>query len=1122
MRISGHRNDHPGQRRKRMMNKRFAQPRRLARWAFAAAIMVLPAQSALAQGSATVSGRVTSEAGQPLQFASVSITALGLGAQTDANGRYSFVVAGARALGQTVQLSARALGYRPSSLPIVLSPGAVAKDFVLVANPLRLGEVVVTGSGTSSTREVLGTVTTTVEAVDIVKSSERNIVNALASKAPGVTITSSSGDPGAGTSISIRGIKTIQGDGQPLFVIDGMPIDNTAQQTTSGGGDGGGAIASNRLVDMNPNDVESVEILKGAAAAAIYGQRAANGVILITTKSGRAGPTRYSWSTSLNLDQVNRATPLQRSFGLGNGGVTPGCNFTTCAPGASNRGRNWGPALAAGTVTYDHFGELFKVASNLDNQLSISGGDAARTFFLSLGATNQDGIIKGPNNYMNRYNIRLKATQSLGNKIKLGGNVAYIQNNGSFVQRGSNLSGLLLGATRTSPEFNQDPYLTDLGYARSYRRPNPNGIQDPIYENPLWAQNQQKNLTDVNRVVGNLSLEYQPMSWLRVNYTLGEDYFTDQRLTALPVNSAGAALSGQLTQGTITNLQLDHNLLVTANKKVTSWLDATTTVGQNLNSRTSRTNQVFGQGYIGTGIFTLNNLVSTNLQAQNFESKVNIAGYFAQQEVNLWDQLYLKGLVRADQASSYSKENRTNIFPAFSAAWNVTNFLNNRNQKGLLSYLKLRGAYGETGREPNPYQNLSYVSSGAQGTSFGTGTANASQAGFGGLYTSGTRGSPNLGPERTAETEAGVDFALFNQKVDGTFTFYNAKSTNVILNLPASTTTGYTGLATNGAGLTNKGFEVQLNTRVLDRPNFRAELGLNWARNRSIVNTLGGAEFQSVPGAFSPGSAVVGKPLGVFWSSDIGRCRLGLTDEDNTVQDNSGNNIDLNAACRAAGAPNGAVYIDADGFPIQDQANRDIGDPNPDWTGAVRVGFTFFKKLNVSTLVDIRRGGDVYNGTRGALYQFGTWKETEKRANCTSTGCTGNELVFGETFQPGPTFGPGKGKPVPIGENYYADGVGGGGGIFTGVSGPLIEDGSWTRLREVSASYSFTGQWLKNLFNLSSADLRVAGRNLLLSAKYSGIDPETNINGSTTIDRGADYFNNPQTRSFVISVSLNR
>jgi TonB-linked SusC/RagA family outer membrane protein len=1106
-----------------MMKQRFALHRQLLVWTVAAASVILPAQLASAQGSATVSGRVTTEAGSPLQFASVSITALGVGAQTDATGRYTFVVGGGRALGQSVQLTARALGYKPATVTITLAAGGVSRDFVLSANPLRLGEVVVTGSGTSSTREVLGTMTTTVDATDIIKSSERNVVNSLAAKAPGVTIQSSSGDPGAGTSINIRGVSTIQGDGQPLFVVDGMPIDNSAQQTTSGGGDGGGAIASNRLVDLNPADIESVDILKGAAAAAIYGQRASNGVILITTKSGRAGATRYSWSTNLNLDQVNRTIPLQRRYGLGNGGVTPACNFTTGTPNCTNRGRNWGPELAAGTVTYDHFGDLFRTATNLDNQLSISGGDASRTFFMSLGATNQDGIIKGPNNYMNRYNVRLKATQTLGSKLKLGGNVAYTQNNGSFVQRGSNLSGLLLGSTRTSPEFNQLPYLTDLGFHRSYRSPRPIRAQDPIYENAFWVQNEQSNLTDVNRVIGNMSLEYQAASWLRFNYTLGSDYFNDQRLTALPPGSAGAALTGQLTQGTITNLQIDHNLLAIANKRFTNWMDATLTLGQNLNSRNTRTNQVFGQTFIGTGVLTPNNLVSTNLQTQNFESLTNIAGYFAQQELNLWDQLYVKGLVRVDQASSYSPENRTNIFPAFSAAWNVTNFLGNRNQKGTLSYLKLRAAYGETGREPQPYQNLSYVTSDAQGTSFGTGTANASQAGFGGLYTRTVRGDPNIGPERIAETEVGFDFAMFDQRIDGNVSYYDKNARDVILNLPASSTTGFSSLATNQAGITNKGYEVQINGRVIDRPNFRADLGLNWFRNRSRVTTLGGADFQSVPGRFSPASVVVGEQFGVFFDSDVGRCRYNLADSDNTVPNNAGDPVDLNAACRAAGAPDGAMYIDTDGFPIQDFSTRVIGDPNPLWQAGVRLGLTFFKKLSFSSLLDIRRGGGVYNGTRGALYQFGTWGETANRANCNPSGvCTGNELVFGQTFQPGPVFGPGAGRAVPIGENYYADGVGGGGGIFTGVSGPLIEDGGWTRLREVSVSYAFTGQWLRRAFNLSSADLRLAGRNLWLRTNYTGADPETNINGSTTLDRGADYFNNPQSRSFVISVSLNR
>jgi TonB-linked SusC/RagA family outer membrane protein len=1077
----------------------------------AAAIAGVAWSSATAQSGATISGRVLSESGSPIASATVAITSLGVGAQTDANGRYSFAVPAGRVAGQSAQLVARSLGFKPSTTTITLTPGPQSHNFALAANPLRLGEVVVTGSGTTAVRERLGTASSTVQAVDVGKSGERNLSSALAAKAPGVSIVSGAGDPGAGTQVFIRGIKTIEGDGQPLFVIDGMPVDNTSQATNAG------VISSNRLSDLNPNDVENMEILSGPSATMIYGQRGANGVILITTKSGRAGATRYSWQTGLNVDDVNREIPLQTRYTVGNLGTLPACNYTSLTPGCLNRGRNWGPELAAGTQVYDHFGELFRQARNLDNNLTISGGDQSRSFFLSLGATNQQGIIIGPNSFMNRYNVRMKGTQALGSKWRVGGNIGYTQNNLGQTQRGSNLSGLLLGATRTAPDFNQFPYLNELGGHRSYRRPNPLGGQDAVYDNPLFVVNEHKNRSDVNRAIGNITVDYDPFSWLKFNYTLGTDYFNDQRLTGLPPESSGSALTGELTQGTITNLQIDHNLLATGTKRVNDWMELTTTLGQNINTRQSRTNQVFGRGYIGTGIFTLNNLVSTNFQAQNFESKINLIGLFAQQEVNLWDQLYLRGTIRRDQASTYGPGFRSNVFPGANVAWNATRWVGNG--RGPVSYLKVRAAYGQTGREPNPYQFLTFVTSAAQGTSFGTGTANASQAGFGGLYTAGNRGAPNLGPEITEETEGGFDFAFFNSRIDGSLTFYNTTTDDAIIPIPVPQTTGFNGQRANGAVLRNNGTELQINTRVIDRPNLRGELGFLFSRNRSrTVSLAGGVTFIGVPGAFAPGTNVVGEQIGVFYSSDVARCRLGTDDADNTVQ-----GIDINAACRTAGAPDGAMYIDSTGFPVQDDANRLVGDPNPNWIGNLRAGITLYKKLQISALLDLRRGGDVYNGTRGALYHFGTWKETENRATCTATGCTGNERVFGSTILPGnAVFGPGAGRSVAIGENYYHDGEGGGGGIFTGVTGPLLEDGSWTRLREVSISYSFASDWLRNTLGLSSADVRLGGRNLFLSTKYTGIDPETSYSGASSLDRGSDYFNNPQTRSFILSVSLNR
>jgi TonB-dependent SusC/RagA subfamily outer membrane receptor len=272
--------------------------------------MLIPAFAAAQQG-ATISGKVTSEAGTPLASVSVFIEGMNLGTITRDDGAYTIAVPAARATGQQATLTARLIGYKSESAPITLS-GNVTHDFVLAANPLRLGEVVVTGAGTESTREAVGTVINTVDSALIQRSNEPNVVNAIAGKAPNVNITSQSGEPGASSYIRIRGIKSLSGNAQPLFIVDGIPIDNS---TVATGASTGSTVAPNRASDIDPNDIESINILKGPAAAAIYGAAASEGVILITTKSGKSGPTRFSLRSSYSFDDVNRDIPLQTKFG---------------------------------------------------------------------------------------------------------------------------------------------------------------------------------------------------------------------------------------------------------------------------------------------------------------------------------------------------------------------------------------------------------------------------------------------------------------------------------------------------------------------------------------------------------------------------------------------------------------------------------------------------------------------------------------------------------------------------------------------------------------------------------------------------------------------------------------
>lgn len=1090
------------------------QRRRASRWLMCAVVGVavglgaVPWTSAQAQGqAATLSGRVTSDRGTPIQFASVAITALGVGAQTDANGQYSVLIPAARLTGRPAQVEARAIGFKRQFQSVTLSAGAIKADFVLATNPLQLGEIIVTGSGTSNVREKLGTVVSTVRGEDIKKASEVNIVNALAAKAPGVEVTSQSGDPGAGSGIVIRGFGTIQGNGQPLFVVDGMPIDNST--TVTDASDTGFGY-TNRAADINPADVESVEILKGAAASALYGIRGANGVVLITTKSGKAGATRYSLQSTTTLDEVNRVIPLQRQFGRGVGGVTPACSANPVADGVCQL-RSWGAAIPAGTPTYDHFREVFGNGAQYDNVLQVSGGDANRTFLLSLGNLNQNGIAKGPNSQFNRATVRLRATQALGSKLKLGGNFAYTDVGMRAIQKGNNLNGLLLGATRQPPEWNPYPYITDAGLQRAWSVPNPvTPGTAPIFDSPLWTLNQHKNTSDVGRTIGNLSLEYNPFSWATVNYTLGADYGLEKRVEGLPPGSAGDATTGQLWESSILNTVLDHNLVATVRKTWSTNFNSRLVLGQNLNITRTRLQQSKGVGYIAPDLFTLNNVVSTNITPQNYDQQVNLAGYFAQTDFEFYDQLYLALGVRADQTSVLSKDNRTAFFPKASLAWNITNFIGNREQKGVISYLKARASYGEVGRQPFAYQNITTFTGGQSAYAYGTGAVNSASGGVGGLNSDFTFGDASLKFERTAEYEGGIDFGAFNQRIDGSVTYYDRNSRDVILGVPVAPSFGYGRTNANAAHITNKGWEVQLNGRIIDGANYKWEVGVNYTRNRNKVIDLSGAEFTYLAGGFGVSAAVPGYAIGEFYGSDFVRCRYDVPDANNVQTVGSGASVDINAACRAANAPNKAMYVDANGFPLIDATNYAVGDPNRNYLLGIRNGFTLFKKLNVSALIDIANGGVNWNGTRGALQSYGTYITTADR---------GATKTFGKEILPGATVGPGAGTAVVIGESWYRTGLG---NNFNGPTSQFVESSAFTRLREVSVSYSFNSAFVRNTLNLSTLDVRVAGRNLWLSTNYSGIDPETNLQGPIGAGRGQDYFNNPQTRSWVLSVSLNR
>jgi TonB-linked SusC/RagA family outer membrane protein len=1071
--------------------------RYLTRLSMVVVAALLAATEATAQQAATLTGKVSGEGGAPVPFASVVVVGMGLGATTREDGVYSITVPAGRVSNQRVDLTVRAIGYQSATQQVTVSAGTVTTNFTLAVNPLRLGEVVVTGAGTASSIERLGAVVSTVKSEEILRSNELNAVQALAAKAPGVVVTSSSGEAGASSFILIRGQKSIEGTSQPIFVVDGVPVDNSTIVTTE---PTAGTQAMNRMADLNPADIESVEILKGAAAAAIYGARAGAGVVLITTKRGQAGAPKWSYRVSYSQDDVNTDYPLQRKFGHGAGGV----NFVCDGPGCGLPGTSFGAELAPGTPTFDHFKEMFETGNTIDNSLSLSGGTERSSFYLSLGHTNQDGYIIGPNDKYSRTTALVKGNLELNQKLRIGATVNFADTHGSFIQKGSNISGLLLGALRTPPEFDNRNYIDETtGLHRSFRYPQPTATsqyETRFYDNPYFVVHRIRNTSDVGRSFGNVNIDYAPLSWLTLKYTLGADYSSDARIEGLPPSNSTEP-NGLIDRANYTVLQVDHNLVAQAQKDFNDWTKTSLTIGQNLNSRKYEQLQVRGRGFISPDLFQLSNTISSNLLPLDYESLVHLESYFVEGKLDMWDQVYLTAGVRNDASSTFGATVRRNWFPKASAAWEASKFMGIRSGQGALSYLKVRAAYGETGREPTAYQVFSGYTVGSFLDGWTTGL-NVSQAGNAGIFIAAAKGQTALKPERNKELEGGFDLAFFDSKVDLGITYYDAKSTDVILSLPVPPSTGYFSQVQNAAEITNKGLEIALNWRAITTPSISWTIGAQYARNKNKVTDLRGAEEFYLGGTFN-GGIKEGYAHGVFIDWDFARCRYALGDE------NLVDGFDVNAFCTANGAADGALYIGDDGFPVFDPTPHVVGDPNPDWTGSLSSSVNLWGKLNFSALVDYRSGGQVFNGTKGALLAFGAHKTSEMR---------GEQRTFGVDWLPGPTTGPGVGTAVVLDEDtWFGAGLG---NWFNGPGSQFIEDGTFLKLREVSVAYTLTAPFVQRA-GFSSVDIRLAGRNLFTQTDYTGIDPESNLGGATA-SRGNEYFNNPQSRSYILSFALNR
>jgi TonB-linked SusC/RagA family outer membrane protein len=1045
----------------------------------------------------TITGSVSDETG-PLPGVSVLIEGTTSGTETDFDGNYSIEAK-----------SGDVLRYSFVGMTTVTKTvGADSSiNVTMVSEANTLDEVVLTAFGLEVKKDDDITSSTAVKTDMITRSGESGLIQGLAGKTSGLKITRSSGDPGAGAYIQIRGQNTITGSGSPLIVVDGVPVSNTEALAGTDG-----VTQQSRLNDFNPEDIAKVTVLKGAAAAAVWGTGAANGAIIIQTKKGVRGKMSVDFTSAISYDRINVEFDKQDIYGQGNGGVAQA--FTGNSWGDKIAERSGGPdAVIVGNQRFESntgniiypfgtnpdgsFGkndrtvyndtnrdQVFGNGTTYNNGVSISYANETSNTFMSVANWDQKGIIKGRSSY-NRTNLRINHSVQLTEKFSARFNASYAFIQSDRIQQGSNLQGLYLGYLRTSPDFDNRDYKGT--YYDSNNVPTPNshrgyrnylGSGAPVYNNPGWTINEQDNPNVVNRFNFAPELNYKFGDNVTFTARYGLDYYTDHRETFFPANSAAGNSIGIYSQDDIQEKTENFNFFLTGAHDISDnfsfdWI-AGTAFDQNEYARISGYSENFTNRDVGD-LRIFGNADSANEFPTSFKSLTKKHGVYAVANFNLFSQLLVSLSGRYERPSTLE----SNVFyPSASLGWKFSeNF-----ESDFLSFGKLRASYGEVGIEPVAYASSTVFFPG--GVFSGWGDDLGAGAYSNPFQRDVTQGNPNLKEERVKEFEIGGDFRFFKNRLSIGYTYYNRVTEDAILFVDVAPTTGFNSRPTNAAEITNEGMEVDLTWNVLRKGDFMWDINGFWSYNKNVVTDLAGVQSVFLAGFTSTSSRVVeGEPLATLWGTGFER-------------DDAGE-----------------IVTGADGFPIISAEESVLGDPNPDWIGG--LGTTIgWKGLRLTALFETSQGNDHWEGTRGVMNTFGVSLESanESVAPVDLNTYFGNVIPAGTTFRGNVAdFG---GGPIALNNEWYQTDGGG----FGSQSETFISDASWTRLRELTLSYSFPERILGNT-GLTGFDILLTGRNLVLWTDIEGFDPDINLTGASK-GRGLDYFTNPATQSFILTLKF--
>jgi TonB-linked SusC/RagA family outer membrane protein len=1029
-------------------------------------LSVVTLSSVYAQ-SRKITGRVTgADDGQALPGVSVKVTGTNTGVQTDNDGLYSLQLP---ANAQTLTFSF--IGYNPQT--VTIGQGN-RYDVKLTPNNKQLSEVVVIGYGTVLKRDATSAISS-VSAKDIEDRPITGIDQALQGQAAGVQVTSASGAPGGGVSVKVRGTSSINSSSQPLYVVDGTPINisNLAQLAF-------GNQQPNPLDDINPNDIESLEVLKDAAATAIYGSRGTNGVVIVTTKHGKAGPTKIDVNYYTGIQNVTKEIPLLNGPQYikeiqdevnnrfpGSIGAGAGQFATIEALTAAKEGAVFGnPANTYPTSNWEAL--IFrKNAPISDYNIAISGGADKTKFTMSGDYFDQQGTIFGSD--YKRLSFRTSIDHNITDKLKVGSNFAFNYTTQDRLNNDNNINGVLSTAILQGTAF--PVYNADGTYNK--------GIGS--VENPVAAYKEPLNLTTNGRLLANVYGEYQILPNLTFRSNFAADYtsFGEQRFSPTTLN-AGFAAGGSGTQSQTELLNVLNENTLTYKKSIGKH-NFTVLAGESFQKESSQVLLASGTGFPGNQITQLS-AAAVKTNAFSTGSSDVLESYFARVNYNFDEKYLFSASIRDDASSRFGVNKRDGVFPAVSAGWRINqeNFLKN---VSWLSNLKLRGSYGITGNNNiADFASRTLVNGGAN------------YNGLPGLSPA-QLGSSNLAWESTAQTDVAIDFGFFNDRLTLSIDYYDKESTNLLLAEPLVGVSGFTSTIANIGKLQNKGLEVDVQSINVKSSSFSWTTNFNIAFNRNKVLAL--ANGNTPFGSGFASWIQVGQPLGAF----RGYQTAGIFQSQAEIDA-------LNAAAKAKTgkptatyqttltAPGDIKFADLNGDGVVNTADQHIlGSAQPLFIGGLTNTFKY-KSFDLNFFWQFSYGNKIFNNTRafaeGQNSVFGDFATVLNRWTPTNTNTNMPRAVLGDPNQ----------------NNRTSD--------------RFLEDGSYARLKNAALGYTLPKSAAKAI-GMRSLRVYVSAQNLITITKYSGFDPELSTfdtPGQNNTAPGTDFLTVPQAKTILVGVNV--